>query len=56
VRQGAVQWRFTEVVQEANPTEVVEKARVEGTQDGEIMELFYRDADSSAQLVLRLQK
>jgi hypothetical protein len=56
VRQGSVQWHFTEVVQEASPTEVVEKARVEGTLDGESMELFYRDADSAAQLLLRLQK
>jgi serine/threonine protein kinase len=56
VRQGSVQWHFTEVVQEAHPTGVVEHARVEGTQDGETMELFYRDADSAAQLHLRLQK
>jgi hypothetical protein len=54
VRQNAIQWRFTEVVEEAQPTPVVEHARVEGKQDGETLELLYRDNDSAAQM--RLQK
>jgi serine/threonine protein kinase len=56
VRQGAVQWRFTEAIEEPKPTGVVEIASVEGTHDGESMELVYRDADSAAQMHLRLQK
>ncbi len=56
VRQGSIQWHFTEVVQEAKPTEVVDQAHVEGTYDGEVMELVYRDADSAARLHLRLRK
>jgi hypothetical protein len=56
VRQGSIQWHFTEVVQEAKSTGVVDNATVKGTHDGEAMELVYRDADSAAQLVLRLQK
>jgi hypothetical protein len=56
VRQGSVEWHFTEVIQEEKPTGVVENARVEGTHDGETMELVYRDADSVARLHLRLRK
>jgi hypothetical protein len=56
VRQGVVQWRFTQVVQEPFPVGVVENARVEGRVIGDTMEAVYRDADSSAKLHLRLQK
>jgi hypothetical protein len=56
VRQGVVQWRFTQVVQEPFPVGVVENARVEGHVIGDTMEAVYRDADSSAKLHLRLQK
>jgi serine/threonine protein kinase len=53
VRQGSIQWRFTEVIREAQPTHVVEQARVEGKQDGETLELLYRDDDSAAQIHLQ---
>lgn len=56
VRQGSIQWRFTEAIEEPSPTGVVENARVEGTQDGETMELKYHDADSKAWMILRQQK
>ncbi len=56
VRQGSIQWRFTEVIREAQPTHVVEHARVEGRQDGETLELLYRDDDSSAQMHLQREK
>jgi eukaryotic-like serine/threonine-protein kinase len=56
VRQGRIQWHFTEVVQEAKPTHAVEQAHVEGKQDGETLDLLYRDEDSAAQLRLQRQK
>jgi hypothetical protein len=56
VRQGAIRWRFTKVVQEPFPVGVVEKARVEGSVNGAAMEVLYRDADSAAKMQLRLQK
>jgi serine/threonine protein kinase len=56
VRQNAIQWHFTRVVEEAQPTHVVEHARVEGKQDGETLELLYRDDDSAAQMRLRRVK
>jgi hypothetical protein len=56
VRQGAIEWHFTKVIQEPRPTGVVEKARVEGTVTGGTMEATYRDADSQARLELQLQK
>jgi hypothetical protein len=56
VHQGQIQWHFTEVVHEAKPTHVVEHGRVEGKQDGETLDLLYRDDDSAARLQLRLQK
>jgi serine/threonine protein kinase len=56
VRQGSIQWRFTEVVEEARPTGVVDHAHVEGKQVGDTLELLYHDKKSSAQLRLRQQK
>jgi hypothetical protein len=56
VRGDAIAWRFTQIVEEAHPTGVVENARVAGTLRGETMDVLYRDADSAAQLRLRLQK
>ena len=56
VRGDAIAWRFTQIVEEAHPTGVVENARVAGTLRGETMDVLYRDADSAAQLHLRLQK
>ncbi len=55
VRQNTITWRFTEAIEEANPTPVVGHAHVEGKQDGETLELLYRDEDSSAQMHLRRQ-
>jgi eukaryotic-like serine/threonine-protein kinase len=56
LRQGSIQWRFTEVIEEAQPTRVVEFARVEGKQEGDALDLLYRDDDSSAKLLLRRQE
>ena len=56
VRQNKIEWRFTQVIREPFPVHVVENARVEGTVNGDRMEVVYRDADSEAQLHLRLQK
>ncbi len=56
VRGDAIAWRFTQIVEEAHPTGVVENARVAGTLRGDRMDVLYRDADSEAQLRLRLQK
>jgi tRNA A-37 threonylcarbamoyl transferase component Bud32 len=56
VRDGAVQWRFTQALKEPFPTGVVEKAHVEGHVLGDVLETVFRDADSSAKMRLRLQK
>jgi serine/threonine protein kinase len=56
IRQSLIEWHFTEVAVEAQPTHVVEQARVEGKRDGEQLELLYRDDDSAAQLSLQRQK
>jgi serine/threonine protein kinase len=56
VRQSTIKWRFTSVIEEAQPTPVVEQAHVEGKQHGETLELVYLDKDSSAQMRLRRQQ
>jgi hypothetical protein len=56
VRGDAIAWRFTQIVEETHPTGVVENAHVAGTLRGDMMDVLYRDADSAAQLNLRLQK
>jgi hypothetical protein len=55
VHRNAVEWHFTEIVQEPHPTVVVETANVKGTLEGEKLDLTYHDADSSAQLRLQRQ-
>jgi hypothetical protein len=56
VPQYLIQWRFTEVIEQAHPTNVVKSARVEGKQIGETLELYYYDDESSAQLDLRQEE
>jgi serine/threonine protein kinase len=53
IPQYTIQWRFTEVIEQAHPTHVVKEAYVEGRQIGETLELYYRDKNSAAHLDLR---
>jgi serine/threonine-protein kinase len=56
VRGGEVRWRFTEVVREKEPQNVVSSARGEGRLSGDELVGLFSDADSTADLRLRKVK
>jgi hypothetical protein len=58
VRDGAVAWEFTEVIQEAYPTEVVGNAFVEGRCDGKTLDVVFKHQrkQNEADMRLRLEE
>jgi hypothetical protein len=55
VGKETIAWRFTQVIREKHPKGVVEHARVKGTYHGQVMDVIYKDADSTADLELQLR-
>jgi hypothetical protein len=54
-RGGQVQWKFTEVIHEEQPKDVVGKAHVQGTYDDKVMDVVFHHEvdDSTADMQLR---